>query len=120
MNEPGLPARRKVITMSSTISTHRPHHVPLLASLSIAGVIAAAGVVGVAWHESGTSDAHAPAQVSPLPGAFRNANVAERNLEQSGENANVAEHNLQQHAGQGVGRGDFQSPAGGGKTVGGP
>ena len=106
--------------MSSTISTHQPHHVPLLASLAIAGVIAAAGVVGVAWHEAGTSGAQAPAQISPLPGAFRNANVAERNLEQTGENANVAEHDLQQYAGQGIGRGDFQPPAGGGKTVGGP
>ena len=83
-------------------------------------MITAAGVVGVAWHESSTSGAQAPAQTTPLPGAFTNANVAERNLEQTGENANVAEHNLQQHAGQGIGSGDFQSPAGGGKTVGGP
>ncbi len=106
--------------MSTTINTHQPHHVPLLASLAIAGVIAAAGVVGVAWHESGTSGAQTPAQTSPLPGAFENANVAERNMEQTGANANVAEHDLQQHAGQGIGRGEFQAPAGGGKTVGGP
>jgi hypothetical protein len=49
--------------------------------------------------------------------------VAERELEQNGQgvpNARVAERNLPQYDGQGIGRGDFQPPTGGGKTVGGP
>ncbi len=107
--------------MSTTISTHQPHHLPLVASLVVAGVIAATGVVGVVWHESATSSSGhpAPALVAGAA-AFRNAAVAERDQSgQSSPNARVAERNLQPDQGQGIGRGDFQS-AGGGKIVGGP
>jgi len=52
--------------MSTTVSQQHHHHMPLIASLSVAGVIAAAAAVGVAWHESGASDTHqAPSQGAP-------------------------------------------------------
>src|SRR3954451_5678242 len=81
--EPDLPAGRRVITMSTTISTQQHHHMPLLASLSVAGIIAAAGVVGVVWHESSTAGADNPAPSVSQPGqAGTNARVAERGTEQ--------------------------------------
>jgi len=109
--------------MSTTSSTHQGRSVPLLASLAVAGVIAAVGV-GVGWHESNTSSTsgHASAVAPPNAASFRNVAVAER-LEQNGQdvpNARVAERSLPQYDGQGIGRGDFQPPTGGGKTVGGP
>lgn len=52
--------------MSATVTTHHQHRVPLAASLAVAGVIAAAGVVGVVWQQSGseTTD-QAPALRTP-------------------------------------------------------
>jgi hypothetical protein len=50
--------------MSATTTTpqhHHQHRVPLAATLAVAGVIAAAGVVGVAWQQS-DGDSAAPAQ----------------------------------------------------------
>jgi hypothetical protein len=110
--------------MSTTSSTHQARSVPLLASLAVAGVIAAVGV-GVGWHESNTSSTggQASAVTPPNAASFRNVAVAERELAQNGQgvpNARVAERNLQQYDGQAIGRGDFQPPTGGGKTVGGP
>ena len=52
--------------MSATITTEHQHRVPLAASLAVAGVIAAAGVVGVVWQQSdsATTD-QAPALRTP-------------------------------------------------------
>src|SRR3954470_19379049 len=56
--------RRKVTTMPATISTQPRHRTPLAASLAVAGVIAAAGALGVAWQQSG--DSTAPSQAPTL------------------------------------------------------
>jgi hypothetical protein len=50
--------------MSATISSQPRQHMPLAASLAVAGVIAAIGAVGVAWQQSG--DSTAPAQAPTL------------------------------------------------------
>jgi hypothetical protein len=53
--------------MSATTTTpqhHHQHRVPLAATLAVAGVIAAAGVVGVAWQQS-DGDSAAPAAQAP-------------------------------------------------------
>jgi hypothetical protein len=49
--------------MSATIATRPRHRVPLAASLAVAGVIAAAGALGVAWHQS---DDSAPTEAPTL------------------------------------------------------
>ena len=43
--------------MSATISSQPRQHMPLAASLAVAGVIAAGGALGVAWQQSGDSTA---------------------------------------------------------------
>src|SRR4051794_28545845 len=96
--EPDLPAGRKVIDMSTTISAQQHHHMPLLASLSVAGIIAAAGVVGVVWHEpsGGGGDSRFPAVTQPGPGG-PNALLAERGTQSQSQvqsvdpNARIAE-----------------------------
>jgi hypothetical protein len=50
--------------MSATISTQPRQRMPLAASLAVAGVIAAAGALGVVWHQSG--DSTAPTQAPAL------------------------------------------------------
>jgi hypothetical protein len=89
--------------MSSTISTHQHHQMPLLASLSVVGVIAAAGVVGVVWHESTTSGtpAQAPALTQSRPADNQNARVAERGLEQNRQYGQYEHY----YSGQRIGRG---------------
>ena len=104
--------------MSTTISTQHHHRLPLLASLSVVGVIAAAGVVGVAIHDSTTSGTHAkatPAQAQPRPGADENATVAER-----GQVPNGYAQYQHYYNGQKIGGSDFQPTTSGGHTVVGP
>ena len=55
--------------MSATITTQHHHRMPLIASLSVAGVIAAAGAVGVVWHESSSSTSQNQAPAPPAPTA---------------------------------------------------
>ena len=53
--------------MSATTTTpqhHHQHRAPLAATLAVAGVIAAAGVVGVAWQQV-DGDSAAPAAQAP-------------------------------------------------------
>jgi hypothetical protein len=126
-NVPELPARRKVTTMSTTSSTTgQAHHLPILASLAVAALIAAGSVAGVAWHASGTSGTgdQVPALTPPPAASVSNARVAERNLENYVSNARVAERNLgpngQYDGGQKIGRGDFLPTTAGGEIVGGP
>jgi hypothetical protein len=53
--------------MSATISTQHNHRVPLVTALAVAGVIAAGGVLGIAWDQSHDSakPAEAPALRTP-------------------------------------------------------
>jgi hypothetical protein len=50
--------------MSATITTQHHHRVPLATALAVAGVITAAGALGVAWEQSG--DSTAPTQAPTL------------------------------------------------------
>jgi hypothetical protein len=100
--------------MSTTISSHQSHHLPLVATLSVVGVIAAAGIVGVAVHEStsGAAD-QSPAVTQPRPAEQPNAVVAERGQAQN------LQYGQYQHyySGQKLGSGDFHGTTSGGKTV---
>jgi hypothetical protein len=60
--------------MSATITTQQQqqqhhHRMPLIAGLSVAGVVVAAGVVGVAWHNASdtTTQHQAPVLRTPTP-----------------------------------------------------
>ena len=88
--------------MSTTISTHQNHHLPLIASLAVVGVIAAAGVVSVVANDatsSGTND-QAPALTPP----------GSADYQQYGH----------YYRGQGIGTGGFHSTTSGGKVMTGP
>jgi hypothetical protein len=50
--------------MSASITTRHRQHVPVIASVAVAGVIAGANVVGVAWHQS--DDSASPNQAPAL------------------------------------------------------
>jgi len=63
--------------MSATTTTpqhHHQHRVPLAATLAVAGVIAAAGVVGVAWQLATGGDLSLPEVGGPRPLPVRIAN----------------------------------------------
>jgi hypothetical protein len=87
--------------MSTAISTHKHDHLPLLATLSVVGIIAATGAVGVVWHESATSDTQDPAPALTPP---------------KGSDYRQYEH---YYAGQKVARGHVPTTSGG-RTVDGP
>ena len=113
MSEPDLPAGRKVTTMSTTISTQQSHHVPLIASLAVAGVIAAAGIVGVAVHESTSGSSDTSPAVTQPGRAGENAVVAERNAGQSQQYGKYQHY----YSGQQLGHDGFHPTTSGGKTV---
>ena len=62
--------------MSATITTQHHHRVPLATALAVAGVIAAAGALGVAWEQSGdsTSPTQAPTLRTPTAQDYQQYN----------------------------------------------
>jgi hypothetical protein len=113
VNEPELPAGRKVTIMSTTISTHQSHHVPLFATLAVGGVIAAAGLIGVAVHESSSGTTDSPPAVTQPRAADQNATVADR-LAQQHRGTGQYQH---YYSGQQLGGDHFHPTTSGGKTV---
>ncbi len=113
MNEPELPAGRKVTIMSTTISTHQSHHVPLFAVLAVGGVIAAAGVVGVVVHESSSGTADPPPAATQPRAADQNATLADRRAQEN-RGAGQYQH---YYSGQQLGGDHFHPTTSGGKTV---
>ncbi len=111
-NGPDLPAGREVTIMSTTISAHPSRRLPLVASLTVVGVVAAAGAVGFAVHEATTSGTSDQSQSVTRP-AGENAILAERGIQQDTQQFGKYQH---YYSGQPLGGQEFQPPPGG-KTV---
>jgi hypothetical protein len=86
----------------SAVTTQQNHRVPLATALAVAGVITAAGALGVAWDQSrdSTAPAQAPAQPTPTAGEY-----------------SQYKHYHGPYAGNGQGQ-TFQSPSGGRVQIG--
>jgi hypothetical protein len=62
------PALRKAIIMTTLATQSHHHKVPIAAGLAVAGLIAAGGVLGVAWEANhNSSTVHNVPAVQPIP-----------------------------------------------------